>query len=160
MATYFGDREIPDPSQAWRFGFGYLRKLIRDIDNDISYLQEHIVPSVEWTVTSGRASIESLSYKLEMAYQALFAKIDEEPEMATLSELAGSIADLELKLETESSKWCEHGLQEAKDSLDLLKRWHARRLHEMEEAHADDLIEALAHEAKQQQEITELDLPF
>ena len=50
---------------------------------------------------------------------------------------------------------CTLMLKGAKESLEDLRAQLAE-----EEAHREDLVEALAHEAKQQQEITESDVPF
>ena len=146
--SYHPDREIPLPAEVYKWDLVDLRRLEDDILEDI-----------EFADTVG-ASSTRLHWDLHQVELSINAKVIEEPEKATRSELACAMDHIQLMMDIQVIPYGSRKMQDATADYDLLKQWYDRRLHEEKEAHADDLIEALAHEAKQQQEITESDVPF
>ena len=147
--SFHPDRYIPLPAEVYKWDLVALRRLEDDILQDI-----------EFAHTVG-ASSTHLCIDLAQLELTIDAKVIEEPEKATRSELAHAMDHIQWWLNHQVIPVPGSGdMQDAAADYDLLKQWYDRRLHEEKEAHADDLIEALAHEAKQQQEITECDVPF
>ena len=146
--SYHPDRYIPLPAEAYKHDLVDLRRLEDDILQDIEFAQ-----------TVGASSI-NLCIDLNQLELTINAKVIDEPDKATRSELAHAMDHIKLMMDLQVIPYGSSKMQWAADDYDKLKYWNDRRLQDEKEAHADDLIEALAHEAKQQQEITESDVPF
>ena len=146
--SFHPDRYIPFPAEVYKWDLVDLRRLEDDILHDINFAE-----------TVGESTV-NLAHDLNKVELAINAKVIEEPHKARRSELACAMDHIQLMMHLQAIPYGSEEMQDATADYDLLKQWYDRRLHEEKEAHADDLIEALAHEAKQQQEITESDVPF
>ena len=145
------DRYIPLPAEAYKWDLVDLRRL-----------EAHILQDIEYATSIGDADccLTGLSMELAQLELTIDAKVIDEPEEATRSELAHAMDYIKLMMDLQVIPYGSREMQDAAADYDFLRQWYDRRLHDEKEAHADDLIEALAHEAKQQQEITESDVPF
>jgi len=149
--SFHPDRYIPLPAEVYKWDLVDLRRLEDDILQDIKFAE---------SIGDTDCVVGVLSMDLAQLELTIDAKVIEEPEKATRSELAHAMDYLRLMMDIQVIPYGSKKMQDASADYDLLKQWYDRRLHDEKEAHADDLIEALAHEAKQQQEITECDVPF
>ena len=149
-SSFHPDRHIPLPAEVYKWDLVDLRRLEADIVQDIEFAE---------TIEEDYV-VDELSSDLAQIELTIDAKVIEEPEKATRSELAHAMDHIQLMMHIQVIPYGSREMQDAAADYDLLRQWYDRRLHQEKEAHADVLIEALAHEAKQQQEITESDVPF